>query len=111
MCAWYTQAVHGRGVDVCMRMWWRRVSAALKVVDMKNEASSGAGWTIGENGLPKLPINSVLIVLGVGGVILEAASHGPVLSLFMPRVLQVGASHTLHMQLVALLICVPCMHF
>lgn len=67
------------------------IPTALKVVDLKNEASSGAGWTIGENGLPKLPINSVLIVLGVGGVILEAISHAPVLSAFMPRVLQVAA--------------------
>lgn len=56
---------------------------------MKNEASSGAGWTIGPDGLPKLPINSVLIVLGVGATILEAASHAPVLGTFMPRVLQV----------------------
>lgn len=67
------------------------ISTATKVVDLKNEGESGAGWTIGENGLPKLPINSVLIVLGVGGVILEAASHGPILSYFMPRVLQVAA--------------------
>lgn len=67
------------------------IPTAIKVVDLKNEASSGAGWTIGKDGLPKLPINSVLIVLGVGGVILEAASHGPILSLFMPRVLQVAA--------------------
>jgi hypothetical protein len=98
-----------------------RTYAKPKVVDLKNEASSGAGWTIGENGLPRLPINSVLIVLGVwsfpaflhrlfawhvpnvsdsvlctldafagvGGVILEAASHAPVFSIFMPRVLQV----------------------
>jgi len=66
------------------------IPTALKVVDMENEASSGAGWKIGENGLPKLPINSVLIVLGVGGTILEAASHAPVLGLFMPRVLQVA---------------------
>ncbi|KAJ9534131.1 hypothetical protein QJQ45_002128 [Haematococcus lacustris] len=69
----------------------RLVSTAIKVVDLKNEASSGAGWSIGESGLPRLPINSVLIVLGVGGVILEAASHAPVLSTFMPRVLQVAA--------------------
>ncbi len=59
------------------------------MVDFQNEASSGAGWTTGKDGLPKLPINSVLIVLGVGGVILEAASHAPVFSVFMPRVLQV----------------------
>ncbi len=63
---------------------------ALQVVDTSNDGSSGAGWTIGENGLPKLPITSVLAVLGVGGIILEAASHAPVFSLFMPRVLQVG---------------------
>ena len=31
----------------------------------------------------------MLIVLGVGGLILEAASHAPLLGLFMPRVLQV----------------------
>lgn len=66
------------------------VPTALKVVDFSNEGSSGAGWTTGSDGLPKLPINSVLIVLGVGGLILEAASHAPVLSFFMPRVLQVA---------------------
>ena len=38
---------------------------------------------------PKLPITSVAIVLGVGGVILETVSHAPVLGLFLPRVLQV----------------------
>lgn len=62
-----------------------------QVVDMKNEASSGAGWTIGENGLPKLPVNSVLIVVGVGCIILETVSHAPILGAFMPRVLQVSA--------------------
>ncbi|KAG2500614.1 hypothetical protein HYH03_001381 [Edaphochlamys debaryana] len=67
------------------------IPTALKVVDTSNEASSGAGWTIGENGLPKLPINSVLIVLGVGGVILEAAAHAPVMSFFLPRVLTMAA--------------------
>lgn len=66
------------------------IPTALKVVDFSNEASSGAGWTIGESGLPKLPITSVLAVVGVGGLILEAASHAPVLSLFMPRVLSVA---------------------
>ncbi len=65
----------------------------MQVTDTSNDASSGAGWTIGENGLPKLPINSVLIVLGVGGVILEAAAHAPVLSLLLPRVLTVAASY------------------
>ncbi|GFR47494.1 hypothetical protein Agub_g9223, partial [Astrephomene gubernaculifera] len=39
----------------------RLIPTAIKVVDTTNDASSGAGWTIGENGLPKLPINSVLI--------------------------------------------------
>lgn len=66
------------------------IPTALNVVDTSNDGSSGAGWTIGPDGLPKLPVNSVLIVLGVGGLILEAASHAPVLSLLMPRVLQVG---------------------
>jgi hypothetical protein len=66
------------------------VPTLLKVVDFENTGSSGAGWTKGKDGLPKLPINSVLIVLGVGGLILEAASHGPLLSLFMPRVLSVA---------------------
>lgn len=61
-----------------------------QVVDFKNEGESGKGWTIGPDGLPKLPINSVLIVVGVGSLILEAASHAPVLGSFMPRVLQVG---------------------
>lgn len=69
----------------------RLIPTALKVVDTSNDGSSGAGWTIGENGLPKLPINSVLIVLGVGGVILEAAAHAPVLSFFLPRVLSLAA--------------------
>lgn len=68
----------------------RIIPTALKVVDFSNDASSGAGWTIGESGLPKLPITSVLAVVGVGGLILEAASHAPVLSLFMPRVLSVA---------------------
>lgn len=66
------------------------IPTALKVVDFSNEASSGAGWTTGTDGLPKLPINSVLIVLAVGGTILEAAAHAPVLSLLLPRVLSVA---------------------
>lgn len=66
------------------------VPTALKVVDTTNDASSGAGWTIGPDGQPKLPINSVLIVLGVGGIILEAAAHAPVFSLLLPRVLSVA---------------------
>lgn len=68
----------------------RIIPTALNVVDFSNDASSGAGWTIGESGLPKLPVTSVLAVVGVGGLILEAASHAPVLSLFMPRVLSVA---------------------
>lgn len=67
------------------------IQTALKVIDTSNSGSSGAGWTTGKDGLPKLPVNSVLIVLGVGSVILEAVSHAPVLSVFMPRVLQVAA--------------------
>jgi hypothetical protein len=63
---------------------------ALEVIDFENEGSSGAGWTIGKSGLPKLPLTSVLAVVGVGAVILEAASHAPVLSIFMPRVLSVA---------------------
>eukprot|EP00884_Botryococcus_braunii_P017887 jgi/Botrbrau1/4782/Bobra.0325s0005.1 len=63
----------------------------LKVVDFSNSGSSGMGWETGKDGLPKLPVNSVAIVVGVGVLILEAASHAPVLSLFMPRVLQVTA--------------------
>jgi hypothetical protein len=66
------------------------VPTALKVIDFENEGSSGAGWTAGRDGIPKLPINSVLIVLGVGGLILEAAAHAPVLSLLLPRVLSVA---------------------
>eukprot|EP00889_Picochlorum_renovo_P005034 jgi/Picre1/32064/NNA_007412.t1 len=62
------------------------VPTALEVIDYENDSSSGAGWSIGKDGKPKLPINSVLIVLGVGGVILEAAAHAPVLSLLLPRV-------------------------
>jgi hypothetical protein len=64
--------------------------SCAQVVDTTNSASSGAGWTTGPDGLPKLPINSVLLVLGVGGLILEAAGHAPVLGLFFPRVLQVA---------------------
>lgn len=60
------------------------------MIDFSNDGSSGAGWKIGENGLPKLPITSVAAVVGVGCVILEAASHAPVIGLFMPRVLQVA---------------------
>jgi hypothetical protein len=66
------------------------VPTALEVVDFENDGSSGAGWTIGANGLPRLPVTSVLAVVGVGSVILEAASHAPVFGLFMPRVLQVA---------------------
>lgn len=66
------------------------IPTALKVVDPSNSGSSGAGWTTGPDGLPKLPITSVAIVVGVGSLILEAASHAPLLSLFMPRVLQVA---------------------
>jgi hypothetical protein len=66
------------------------IPTALKVIDPSNSGSSGAGWTTGPDGLPKLPITSVAVVLGVGSVILEAASHAPVFSLFMPRVLQVA---------------------
>ncbi|KAK9828953.1 hypothetical protein WJX72_003012 [[Myrmecia] bisecta] len=63
---------------------------AIKVVDTTNEGSSGAGWTPGKGSLPKLPITSVLAVVGVGSLIVEAASHAPVLGLFLPRVLQVA---------------------
>lgn len=63
------------------------IPTALDVIDYENDSSSGAGWTIGKDGKPKLPINSVLIVVGVGCVILEAAAHAPVLNLLMPRVL------------------------
>ncbi len=66
------------------------IPTLVKVVDTTNDSSSGAGWSIGEGGLPKLPVTSVAIVLGVGVIILEAASHAPVLSLFMPRVLSVA---------------------
>lgn len=66
------------------------VPTTLDVLDPTNDASSGAGWTIGKDGKPKLPINSVLIVLGVGGIILEAAAHAPVLGLLLPRVLSVA---------------------
>lgn len=62
----------------------------LDVIDYENEGSSGAGWSTGPDGKPKLPLNSVLIVLGVGCVILEAAAHAPVLSLLLPRVLSVA---------------------
>lgn len=66
------------------------VGTAIEVTDFENEGSSGAGWTIGKSGLPKLPLTSVLAVVGVGAVILEAASHAPLFNIFMPRVLQVA---------------------
>lgn len=66
------------------------IPTALRVVDPNNTGSSGEGWTVGPDGLPKLPITSVAVVVGVGGLILEAASHAPVLSIFMPRVLSVA---------------------
>jgi len=66
------------------------IPTALEVVDFDNDGSSGAGWTIGKTGLPQLPITSVLAVLGVGAVILEAASHAPLFNIFMPRVLSVA---------------------
>lgn len=65
------------------------------MVDTSNTSSSGAGWEIGEGGMPKLPITSVAIVLGVGTLILEAASHAPVLSLLLPRVLSVAGWYAL----------------
>lgn len=68
----------------------RIIPTAIEVVDTTNDSSSGAGWTIGPNGLPKLPITSVAVVVGVGCLILETSSHAPVLGLFMPRVLQVA---------------------
>jgi hypothetical protein len=61
---------------------------ALAVIDTTNEGSTGKGWS--QDGLPKLPITSVAIVLGVGGVLLELISHAPVLGIFLPRVLQVA---------------------
>jgi len=62
------------------------VPTLLAVIDYENTGSSGLGWDPKE-GLPKIPINSVAIVLGVGALILEAAAHAPVFSLFFPRVL------------------------
>jgi len=62
------------------------IPTALKVVDTSNQGFSGAGWEISEDGLPKLPVTSVAIVVGVGTLILEAAGHAPVLGLFLPRV-------------------------
>jgi hypothetical protein len=68
------------------------VPTLLKVVDTTNDASSGAGWTIGKDGTPKLPINSVILVLGIGGLILEAAAHAPVLSIILPRMLSTAGA-------------------
>jgi len=65
------------------------VKTALSVVDFENKASSGAGWEVGKDGLPKLPVNSVLFVVGTGVLILELASHSSVLGFFMPRILTV----------------------
>lgn len=50
----------------------------LTHANTRDHTLSGAGWQIGKNGLPKLPLTSVLAVVGVGAVILEAASHAPV---------------------------------
>ena len=58
-------------------------------MDTSNSGSSGAGWAPGEDGLPSLPITTVAGVLSVGVVILELIAHAPVLSLILPRVLQV----------------------
>lgn len=67
------------------------VPTVISVVDTTNDSSSGAGWGADEKGLPKLPITSVVAVLGVGTLILELLSHAPVLGLVMPRVLTVAA--------------------
>jgi hypothetical protein len=69
----------------------RIVPTALAVIDTSNDSSSGAGWAQNEDGLPKLPITSVLAVLGVGTVIVEILGHAPVLGLVLPRVLTVAA--------------------
>lgn len=49
------------------------------------------GAQVSKDGLPKLPVTSVAIVVGVGSLILEAAGHAPILSTFMPRVLTCAA--------------------
>ena len=61
----------------------------MQVVDTSNSGSSGAGWAPGEDGLPSLPVTTVAGVISVGVVILELVAHAPILSLFLPRVLQV----------------------
>lgn len=66
------------------------VKTATKVIDFENKASTGAGWEVGKDGLPKLPINSVIFVVGAGVFILEAAGHSAVLSFFFPRLLSVA---------------------
>ncbi|MEW5297386.1 MAG: hypothetical protein WDW36_000598 [Sanguina aurantia] len=67
------------------------IPTTLKVIDYSNEGYSGAAWKV-VDGLPQLPLNSVLVIVGVGCLILEAASHAPVLTFFMPRVLSVAGS-------------------
>lgn len=67
----------------------RVIPTALAVVDTSNAGSSGAGWQAGAGELPRLPLNSVLVVVGVGAVILETLAHLPLLSAGLPRVLQV----------------------
>lgn len=62
-----------------------------QVIDYSNDGYSGAAWKV-VDGLPQLPLNSVAIILGVGCLILEAASHAPVLTFFMPRVLSAAGS-------------------
>lgn len=69
----------------------RIIPTALSVIDTTNDSSSGAGWASGDKGLPKLPITSVVAVIGVGTVIVEVLGHAPVLSLVLPRVLTVAA--------------------
>ncbi|KAL6785867.1 hypothetical protein ACKKBG_A00495 [Auxenochlorella protothecoides x Auxenochlorella symbiontica] len=69
----------------------RVIPTALAVVDTSNAGSSGAGWQAGAGELPRLPLNSVLVVVGVGAVILETLAHLPLLSAGLPRVLQTAA--------------------
>ena len=67
----------------------KKTASSRQVVDTSNSGSSGAGWAPGEDGLPSLPVTTVAGVLAVGVVILELVAHAPILSLFLPRVLQV----------------------
>lgn len=48
-------------------------------------------WGSDVKGLPKLPVTSVVAVLGIGTILVELLAHAPVLSLVLPRALSYAA--------------------